>query len=550
MRNVRITLFALVTACSTSVVWGQYGLYGSPETLPSPYLQASPAPAMPSSYPTTVVPNAAMPSTSATGYYYAPQPQPSYVPQAQPRYMPQPQANYVGQPQYSYPAQPQRAPMYQPYQPGAQYRYPAPAMRAPMRTAALAPVAPNQPIPAPAPLPAVGGTSPAPMEPAPQSSGMMNQMLAEQDGYGCEYGGDSSGAYRGAVGRFQQSACGPQAEGCGYDGYCGAGGYCPWYASMSVLVLGRGDARRFWTSYVDGHEEAQLSNSQFGMPWKAGGEARFGRRFCCGATPYALEAVFWSTEAFSGSQTTSLYPSGYVSTPLNADNIIFDIGGVPYTANSFFDGARSHTLTRRDEFYNVEVNLIREQLAWACDSPWDIGWSVGVRYFRFEESLAFATLSHDGAGQAYFKDTVANNLVGVQFGFDAAYNVANCLRLFITPKVGIYDNFLNGRFEARARQGSGAYSDGSVDVPGYPGFPVNGSENGIAFLTQIDVGLDYQFTCNWSARLGYRVVAVTGTGLADDQYPQYLCDTPEMGSVQHYSSLVLHGAFCGLTYNF
>ena len=27
-----------------------------------------------------------------------------------------------------------------------------------------------------------------------------------------------------------------------------------------------------------------------------------------------------------------------------------------------------------------------------CDSPWDIGWSMGVRYFRFEENLSIGSL--------------------------------------------------------------------------------------------------------------------------------------------------------------
>jgi hypothetical protein len=385
---------------------------------------------------------------------------------------------------------------------------------------------------------------------------MMDQMLTEQNSAApCNNGyanGNCNGAYRGAINQYEQSACGPGAEACGYDGSCYS---CPWYGSVSALVLGRSDGRRIWTSYLDGHAETQLTNTQFGMPWKWGGEAQFGRRFCCGCTPYALEATFWSTEAFSGTKVTDLYTGQttpqYVSTPLQIGFINFDFGGGNICpATDIFSGAQSHTLTRRNEFYDFEINLLREQMAWACDSPWDIGWSVGVRYFRFQESLAFSAISHDGDMSAYFRDTATNNLLGVQFGFDAAYNVARCVRLFITPSVGIYDNFLDSTFEAKGRQGSGAYVNGTVDVPGYSSFPANGSTNGIAFLTQIDVGADWQFSRNWSARAGYRVLAITGVALADDQFPQYLCDTPDMGNPQHCSSLVLHGAFGGLTYNF
>ncbi len=497
MKTVRITWCALLSACITSTAVGQYGLYGSPETLPAyqPYAQAA-----------------------------------AYPPAAQ------------AAPQYRYPAQVPAAATYQPYQPGAQYQYPAPHQypaapnRVAMRTAAV-----EQPTMIPTP-------QAMPVEPVPQGSGVTDQILAEQN-YNDAYNG-GCGVYRGTGCGYEPSACGPGACDLGCQPYC-----CPWYASVSALALTRSDGRRFWTSYLDGREDIQLSNSQVELPWKWGGEVELGRRFCCGCTPYALEAAFWTTESFTGSQVTDLYSSDglYVGTPLNISNINFNIPGVgDCPATLFFNGARSHTVTRRDEFYNFEINLLREQMAWACDSPWDIGWSVGVRYFRFQDALTYSTVSHDGDYNAYFKDTATNNLIGVQFGFDAAYNVVNNLRLFIAPRVGIYDNFLDSNFQAQARQGNGAYVDGTVDVPNpaYTNFPVSGTGNGIAFLTQVDLGADWQFSRNWSARVGYRVVALTGMALADDQFPQYMCDTPEMRNPQHYSSLVLHGAFLGATYNF
>jgi hypothetical protein len=138
-------------------------------------------------------------------------------------------------------------------------------------------------------------------------------------------------------------------------------------------------------------------------------------------------------------------------------------------------------------------------------------------------------------------------------GFDIAYNLGCNLRLFVKPQVGIYNNFVDSTFQSRAQLNGCNYVDGTVSVlnANYPPFPAHGTTNGVAFLTQIDVGADWQFTRNWSARFGYRVVAMTGMALADDQYPQFLCDTPTMnGSPQHCSSLVLQGAFFGLTCNF
>ena len=210
------------------------------------------------------------------------------------------------------------------------------------------------------------------------------------------------------------------------------------------------------------------------------------------------------------------------------------------------------------EFHDAEINLVREQLAWACDSPWDIGWSAGVRYFRFQEDLRYCSQRQgysagDPDGTAFFDDTATNNLIGFQVGFDAAYNVCNGVRLFITPKVGIYDNMMESAFQAQLANGTKGvsyYKDpvGYTNPTSYDN--IHGTKNSLSFLTQIDVGAEWQCTRNWSIRAGYRVVAITGMALADDQFPQYMCDIPEMQRVQTTSSLVLSGAFFGVTYNF
>ncbi len=594
MKAVRFAMFAFFAVGSVSTVWGQYGLYGSPETLQLPQQEAvQPQPsAAPVNYPTTAVPQMA----SAPVYSYPAQPQYSYPaqpqapvqaysypaqpqtpvqaysypaqPQAQaqayatypakPQYrryptpmQPQARANYAAQVPNRYATQPQTAMAYQPYQAGAQYRYPGPYVAQPsVRTAAVEPIAPAaQPIPAPPgqPMPSAAA-GPMPTDaPALQGQGMINQPIPEQ-GYvdnGCGQ------VYRGSTGCFEQPACGPYSNGCGYDGFCEQESYCAWYASVSALALGRSDGRSYWTSYRDGDEREQGGNTKIPMSWKWGGEIRLGRRFCFCCNPCAIEAVYWTTDSFSGYRRTA-YDGGTVNTVLNTNYITFTIPGEtdPRSADYWFMGAGQQTLERRDEFHNVELNLVREQLAWAGDSGWDIGWSMGLRYFRFQESLVYDSLrvggTRGGTQDAYFSDEVTNNMIGFQVGFDAAYNVCNGLRLFITPKVGIYDNFLDSTF--RAQLGNGVTNGYASPYGVY--YPIHGTKNALSFLTQIDVGADYQFTRNWSARLGYRVVAITGVGLAEDQFPQYITDIPELRTVQNPSSLVLHGAFMGVTYNF
>jgi hypothetical protein len=372
--------------------------------------------------------------------------------------------------------------------------------------------------------------------PALQRPSVTNQMLAEP-GYG------DPGVYRGAVSGYQQAACGAApCNGCeGLSGAC----CCPWYVSVSALVLNRTGANRVWTSNEPPpHEDIQLSSTDIPTAWQWGGEVTIGHRFCCACVPYAIEGTYWSTAPLTGSQeVTNPDPPYTLNTPLNLNALSF--GGVD--ATTWFEGAQAQRIQRHDELQNAEINLVHEQLAWACDSPWDVGWLVGVRYFRFHDYLRVTSVANDGISEAYFSDGITNNFIGAQVGFELAYHLCPSVRLFITPKVGIYNNYIDSDFQAQARAGNGPYVTGTTP---YGDFPAHGTRNNVAFLTQIDVGADWQFAQNWSARVGYRVVALTGVGLADDQFPQYMCDIPEMEYVAHSGSLVLHGAFAGLTYCF
>jgi hypothetical protein len=516
MRYFASALFVFLVAYVASVACAQYGLYGAPNVLPVQQQNV-----------------AAYPATAPAGYA---------VP-----------ANYPAQPA-NYPAQVVVQNTYQPYQPAAQYRYPAPnyqnaAWVAPVEQPMIPQPAPT-PVPAPAPM-LVPAPAPAPSnmpayqyqqpsQPQPtyvpqQGCGLMNQVLADQNG--CNSGCNNNGN-------------------CGQDALCGSCNECLWYSSFEMLVLGRSPGRRVWTSSEKyPNEWLQLGHTDIPMAWSLGGQVQLGRRFCCGCTPLAVEATFWTTNAMTGSQTTT-NPWGMdvpMGTPLQTGWINFNIAGHIIPANDIFDNAQTSTVTRRDEFYDFEINLIREELPWACDSQWEIGWSAGVRYFRFQESLGVGVTSPNidnlGPGDAYFNDTVTNNLIGPQIGFDLAYNIGNNVRLFVNPTVGVFGNWVSNDFRAQGRLGSGLYVDGVNTVGhGYSNFPAHGSNAGVAFLTQVDLGADWRFSRNWSVRAGYRIVAITGMGLADDEFPQYLADAPEMGNPQHNSSLVLHGAFFGVTY--
>ena len=106
-----------------------------------------------------------------------------------------------------------------------------------------------------------------------------------------------------------------------------------------------------------------------------------------------------------------------MSTPLR----VFEVQFNGYPGTDWFDDAKEQTLSRRDEIQNFELNLIRQQVNCCCDSPWNIGWSLGFRYFRFEENLTYGSLQagcnwgqQGGICEAYLNDTVTNDMFGFQ----------------------------------------------------------------------------------------------------------------------------------------
>jgi hypothetical protein len=313
----------------------------------------------------------------------------------------------------------------------------------------------------------------------------------------------------------------------------------------------RSGSDRVWTSYETNNNPNQLMNTDMPLAWQPGGELRIGRRFGCGQ--WAVEGVYWSLCDFSG-HTSVTNPNG-VSTPLAVDQI--DFAGIPGT--SYFDNACEHDLWRDDSLQNVEVNLIRNVFVSngnCCDNcPWDLSFLVGARYFRFEDSILLGALQagctwgeNGGANQAYIGDDVVNNLYGVQLGFDAAYHFSKNWRLCLGTKVGCFENHMTGLFQVYRGDGVVATIDPASGDNGK--FPVSGTKDNVALMGQIDLGLQWNFHENWSAQIGYRVVALSGIALSDSQLPFYTVDVQEESFIKSADCLILHGAYAGISFCF
>jgi hypothetical protein len=355
-------------------------------------------------------------------------------------------------------------------------------------------------------------------------------------------------------GSCQDASCGLDLD-AGYNS-------CPWYASLTGLAMTRNKSNQLWTTYENGNNPNQLVNTaDVQSSWKIGGEIRFGRRFCvaeCNPCDnsfstsssgyWAVEGNYWTLDPFEAFHSET-NPND-VSTPLITDFSNFGIG-VP--VSDWFNGAQEHRIWRRDEIHNAEVNIIRGQWANVYGSNWDFALSFGPRYFRFSESLRFGSLriggtwgGNGGMDEAYISDDITNNLVGGQVGLNFGYNCFNgALRFFMIPRVGGYNNSVSSHYQVIRGDGLVAMDNDRV-VP----IISDSSTSVFSMISQVDIGVEWFFARQWSASFGYRVVAVSGIGLADHQFPSYINASNDAAIINTNGDLMLHGAFGTLTFNF
>jgi hypothetical protein len=359
---------------------------------------------------------------------------------------------------------------------------------------------------------------------------------------------------------YDDSGYGPNCASCGtgnqfLDAVCGFGNdpsYQPrWYAAAFGLFLTRDRANGVFTTLDPLTGERLMRTSDADVDWRGGYEAKLGARF--GANnDWAIEGGYWSIDRFRGFAEASLAP-GIVGTPILVDGIEF----VGVNGDDFFNNAAAHRVFRVNRLESAEVSLVHRSGDFDPSgfARLDFNLMAGVRYLVFREELTFGALINGGtwggAGgidEAYFSDRVINNLIGFQFGVETGFRVARTFRLFATPKVGVYNNHIDARFDAFRGDGTrGNPTPASATTRTYP---VAVDRDVFAVLGQIDVGVDWKFSPNWSVLVGYRVVAATGMGLADHQFPSDAVDFAFLDTVKSNGNLLVHGAFAGLQLEF
>lgn len=334
---------------------------------------------------------------------------------------------------------------------------------------------------------------------------------------------------------------------CGYE--CDPFYRPTWYARAYGLLFTRDRADGVATTVNPATGDWLMQTSDADVDWRGGYDVKIGA-FFGQSKNWGVEGGYWTIDRFRGFSQASL--AGGVDTALAVDQIEF--GGV--NGDSFFNNAAGHRIARVNRLESAEVSLVRR-----CDvfdvcgfAPMDLTLLAGVRYVVFREELTFGGLTAGGTwggnptDEAYFNDRVINNLIGFQFGIDTGFRLARTLRIFATPKFGIYNNHIDARFDAyRGDFVRGNPTPGSGITGTYP---VSVDRDVFAVLSQIDVGVDWEFAPHWSAIAGYRLLAATNLGLADHQFPNNVVDFASLATVKADGSLLIHGAFAGLQFEF
>jgi hypothetical protein len=406
---------------------------------------------------------------------------------------------------------------YYPY--GAPATLPAPTQQVrPLSYAATYPAAnyADEPIQTPAPTPA-----PVPEGSYP-SGGHYDSALSNDQGHCSSCNGD--GGYADG--------------GCGYNGCCDPCGCGPsWYASVAALYMERNRPNPFQISFDTTNPVGELLLNTSSMDdWQPGVDVRVGKYLCCNS---AIEIGYWTLDNFQG-QVHAFDPVGVgsLNTPFDFRSLNFN--GVP--VNALFDNAQAHCLSRTNEIHNLEINFVNWPMA--CDpcSRMQASWFAGLRYFRFREgwelgsAFTSQTFGADPANEAFWNIDVENNMYGLQLGGRASYNLTCKLSAYAAPRVGAFWNFMD--------------LDYTISNAGVSAISCGSNRDAISLLGQLEVGLNYQITPCIGIFGGYRVVALTGVALADDQIPFLGDDVFGIGDIDHNSTLVLHGLMGGVTVNF
>jgi len=336
---------------------------------------------------------------------------------------------------------------------------------------------------------------------------------------------------------------------------CGAAGCCPSkYIYANGLVMTRIQGGGFATSTDAGGDPAlSFNSSAFGNSWHGGFEIGAGCCFGCNCNT-GYEVVYWG-----------LYPASSEQTAEGGLDSLIDFGDIDYDGgdgNAIFNTAAAHRLRFDYDLHNVEVNLLGNYggplgcgrvgyCGTGCGERWGFGWLAGFRYINYTEDWLFSadlddTTFDNEADQLNYEVDLQNNMFGFQLGLGLDYCITPKFQAYVIGKAGIFGNAIDMQ-----QRIYGTGGDATLNTGPFAGevYDTDADDFNLSMCSQIDLGGRYAINQNWSLDLGWRVLALAGVAIAEDNVAQgNLQNVDGTSDIQTSSSVILHGGYAGLTY--
>ncbi|MDB2686033.1 BBP7 family outer membrane beta-barrel protein [Mariniblastus sp.] len=211
-----------------------------------------------------------------------------------------------------------------------------------------------------------------------------------------------------------------------------------------------------------------------------------------------------------------------------------------------FNNANNIGVFRDMEINNFEANLLRNGGNYTTRRGKSGNFELlgGFRLFQFDESLRMiGNGSAPNAATTEYRLEAQNFLLGGQLGARNEVCLTKRLRLTSGVNVGVFNN----RSETRQRVFN---QDGVVGtVIGGPAdgrdFDYSDTQDDIAVLGELKVGLAFQVSQSWRYHVGYQVLGVGGVALAADQVPLNTLDPGLLSRSRTNQTLLLQGLYFG-----
>ena len=339
---------------------------------------------------------------------------------------------------------------------------------------------------------------------------------------------------------LDQSQCGAGVGGAGLA--IAEGQSANWVLGTRALFFTRSNESGVPLTRNDLGDVLWSNDNSYGT--MQGGEVSLTRRSCSNR---GLEFRYWGL--FPSSRESFIYPP-MLDTYLTGFNDYVIAPGAVNLAD-VYNNADSNFIIRRNRFHNAEVNFLRN--VGVFESPLgrssSYEWLGGFRWFQFDEDFRFTAMSAtlDPMRVDYDLQT-RNTLLGFQLGGRNEICLTERFSLIGGTRFGIFNNRVRARQMISNGTGEFAYLAGGT--PGVDDFNFRSSEDRLALLGELDLGVAYRFHQNVRLNVGYRVLGINGVALAPNQIPRNFTNVNEINRINADSSLILGGAYGGLDFAF